>query len=83
MHVFLSNEGFFVLICWRIKYSIKVVVMGAGGLLISRFNLMLETQQHIIPPEDDVLQVEGVLDDAGGGDPDPQDVLLRGDVRGS
>lgn len=34
-------------------------------------------------PEDDPLQVEGVLDDAGSGDPDPQDVLQRGDVRGS
>ena len=31
-------------------------------------------------PEPDLLQVEGVLDDTGGGDPDPEDVLLRADV---
>ena len=31
-------------------------------------------------PEPDLLEVEGVLDDAGGGHPDAQDVLLGADV---
>lgn len=35
-------------------------------------------------PEDDVIQVKGVLDDAGGGYSDPQNILLGGHVpRGS
>ncbi|XP_010766038.1 guanine nucleotide-binding protein subunit alpha-11-like [Notothenia coriiceps] len=36
-------------------------------------------QQHLTPvPEDNILQVKGVLDDAGGGHSDPQHVLLSG-----
>ena len=31
-------------------------------------------------PESDLLQVERILDDAGGGDSHPEDVLLRGQV---
>jgi hypothetical protein len=31
-------------------------------------------------PEADLFEVEGVLDDPGGGDPHPEDVLLRGQV---
>ena len=32
------------------------------------------------PPEHDVVQVEGILDDAGGGDAGAEDVLLAGQV---
>jgi hypothetical protein len=43
----------------------------------------LTTVPHIVPlPEDNVVQVEGILDDAGGGHSGPQDVLLRGQVVG-
>lgn len=33
-------------------------------------------------PEDDTLEVKGVLDDARSGDPNPQHILLGGQVRG-
>lgn len=55
----------------------------AQGLLYLFFSTAWGTLKHIIPPEDDILQVKRVLHDAGGGNPDPQDVLQRGDVRGS
>ena len=32
------------------------------------------------PPKDDAVEVEWVLDDAGGGHPRAEDVLLRGQV---
>lgn len=34
------------------------------------------------PPESYFLEVEGVLDDASGGHPDPEDVLLGRQVAG-
>ena len=36
--------------------------------------------QILSPPKDDAVEVEGVLDDAGGGHPGAEDVLLRGQV---
>jgi len=35
-----------------------------------------------LPPEDDAVEIEGVLDDARGGDARAQDVLLGGQVLG-
>lgn len=39
--------------------------------------------ERSVLPENNVLEIEGVLYDARGGDPDPQDVLQGGDVRRS
>ena len=42
----------------------------------------MEAKASILLPENDALQVEGVLYDPSGGDADPEHVLLGGQIVG-
>lgn len=52
-----------------------------GFQLADRLQSRQQRRLHVTPlPEDDVIQVKGVLDDAGGGYSDPQNILLGGHI---